>query len=812
MLDGHAGRLLFYFTYLLVTLIIELHERRYFMKQFRKLVLRLFVLASTLFVIQACEVSNVTLNDQLDKIGGVSYLYEQDGSTYEVTNLNEQYEFKITSTTDTLHGYLIQEGLYIAYNDESYRLINKDSSYYDAYLTDIFLIDLDAFRDSNFKESLGTYQIDELNFLKSNLTASNVSINFDEENLNEVTAKIANEVITFTFKTYEGITSAILDKQPFEVFSYEDNQTIQGLPLISYAYFNELTETQVSLVTLGEKNYTFYDHLSFFSTLSFMDSVTFIHKKTSGDPLFRPFESGVVGVIEAPIYDINDVFNQTLVIGSLINTTLSIDEIGSDYLIITKLEQSIQIKFDESELSLLDQFKKGDIIAFSLLLVKSSDTLIYDEQSSYVINYQGEIEKVTTLPSVKDVSKSLGLTTGLPSTGNPKMLVLPIAFTNYTAPYQMVSNLEKVLFGTKEQTGYHSLQSYYLASSYGNLSIDGDVLEPFVAPNTSGYYERDYKNGNEYVDYDLLEMALNYHNNRVDYSQYDSDNDGYIDSIMMVYTAPVSFNSGSDLWWAYTYQYESSPVKYFDGVKADYYIFMGYDFIDEVVNDNVYLELNALTFIHETGHLLGLDDYYDYDLNKGPAGGIGGSDMMDATVGDHNPYSKLLLGWIDPYVTNGEDLTLTLKPYVSSGDVLIIPKNPLNSVFQEYLIIDFYTPTGLYQLQQGYNGLFTLPGIRIYHVNSTLNTTSNIYNMWSIPRQNNTDTTVKLLKLLEADMRNDIESTLNSDYGEYSENSDLFQVGSHLSNYRWSDGSYLNLTFNIHSITANGVDLTVDFQ
>ncbi|MFA7376548.1 MAG: hypothetical protein WCZ13_03485, partial [Acholeplasmataceae bacterium] len=175
------------------------------MKQFRKLVLRLFVLASTLFVIQACDISSVTLNDQLDKIGGVSYLYEQDGSTYEVANLNDQYEFKITSTTDTLHGYLTQEGLYIAYNDESYRLINKDSSYYDAYLTDIFLIDLDALRDHLFKESLGTYQIDELNLLKGNLTASNVSIEVDDENLDSITAEIATEIITFTFKTYEGI-------------------------------------------------------------------------------------------------------------------------------------------------------------------------------------------------------------------------------------------------------------------------------------------------------------------------------------------------------------------------------------------------------------------------------------------------------------------------------------------------------------------------------------------------------------------------------------------------------------------------------
>ena len=39
--------------------------------------------------------------------------------------------------------------------------------------------------------------------------------------------------------------------------------------------------------------------------------------------------------------------------------------------------------------------------------------------------------------------------------------------------------------------------------------------------------------------------------------------------------------------------------------------------------------------IHETGHALGLDDYYD---TVGSTGGFGGGTMMDSNVGDQDPY------------------------------------------------------------------------------------------------------------------------------------------------------------------------------
>ena len=63
---------------------------------------------------------------------------------------------------------------------------------------------------------------------------------------------------------------------------------------------------------------------------------------------------------------------------------------------------------------------------------------------------------------------------------------------------------------------------------------------------------------------------------------------------------------------------------------------------------------DAHTFIHETGHMIGLDDYYSYDRGKGDYGGLGGLDMMDFNIGDHNGYSKWMLGWLHPQMVKNQ--------------------------------------------------------------------------------------------------------------------------------------------------------------
>ena len=132
--------------------------------------------------------------------------------------------------------------------------------------------------------------------------------------------------------------------------------------------------------------------------------------------------------------------------------------------------------------------------------------------------------------------------------------------------------------------------------------------------------------------------------------------------------------------------------------------------------------VDAHTLIHETGHLLGLEDYYDYDGKMGTAGGL---DMMDNNIGDHTAYSKYSLGWTNPYVVTG-DSEITIKPFESSGDMILIKDDWNHSAMDEYLLIEFYTPTGLNakDAEAKYAGIYPImfqkPGIKVYHIDSRL--------------------------------------------------------------------------------------------
>lgn len=427
-------------------------------------------------------------------------------------------------------------------------------------------------------------------------------------------------------------------------------------------------------------------------------------------------------------------------------------------------------------------------------------------------------QPTTGLPTIQDQMDVVGI----PASGNVQVLVFVVDFSDFPASQSPISIpfIERAFNGDSSQMDFESLRSYYLKSSYQMLDIQADVYGFYRAENPASYYENEYEKlyaVDEYGDYlysddevtypdsDLIYELLLHYNHQIDYANYDSNQDGFIDAIYIIYTAPVSYESGSDLWWAYQdiYAYEGDQ---FDRVEPYYFMWAGVDFFFEGSE-----ELNARTIIHETGHLLGLEDYYDYDpegeLNFG---GLGGFDMMDNTLGDHNAFSKLSLGWINPIVLT-QSVTITIDAFDLSNEVLLLPNNWNQSIFGEYLLISYYRPLGLNEADQ--LEMFTIPGVMIHHVNAQLAETFDENSYYpSIYRYNNTDTAIKLLQLIEADMGNEIE-----DYST-AQNSDLFQVGDHFNksihaNYSWLQGDKSSLPFTIEilEMTASQVTLRITY-
>ena len=443
----------------------------------------------------------------------------------------------------------------------------------------------------------------------------------------------------------------------------------------------------------------------------------------------------------------------------------------------------------------------------------------------------GTMEKQTYNPStfdrgsLQDKMMNIEGAIGLPSTGDVKGLVIPVQFAGDTITQAQLDNLNIAFNGNSTDTGWESVSSYYQKASYGNLNFTFDIQTVYEAPKNSSYYAS-YSESYEEGGYTytrtgeevILKEVLAYYENQIDLTQYDNNDDGYIDAVYLIYSAPVDYDE-AEFYWAYTTWYYGEET--YDGVGAFYYFFAGFDFMDEsTANDpgSGYgqidgLKINAATYIHETGHLLGLDDYYDYDSSAGCNEGLGGADMMDYTVGDHNVYSKIMLGWLTPEIVN-ETTTVTIESSQSRASAILIPLNFNNSYFCEYLLIDLYSAQGLNALHASAEDSYLYDGasygVRIYHVSSSINDPFN-NDYGSFTDYNNTSTKIPLIKLVEADGDRKFASS-----GGLAAQSDLWKTGDTLSQvfpaYTRNDGKKVNFDITINSVSATSASITVTFN
>ncbi len=338
----------------------------------------------------------------------------------------------------------------------------------------------------------------------------------------------------------------------------------------------------------------------------------------------------------------------------------------------------------------------------------------------------------TDASNVKDVTDQGYYLDGCPTVGSPAVLVIPVDFSDVTAASKGydIAKLNAAFASNDPNDGFYSVYEYYKISSYGKLTVDFTILENWFRPkNNSSYYasstdSEGYANGDQII----IDEALAYLSTFMDLSDFDSDGNGVIDAIVIVHTLDI--NENVDFYWAYRYwnYYTDSDGYYYeyDGVSANDYLWASFDFLHESYdeNDNVdYSDntvMNTYTFIHEFGHVLGADDYYDTSgRSEGP---LCGMDVMDSMLGDHNAFTKFNYGWLTTsrLVVCEGSVTLTLEAFSKNGDTVIIANNWDDSLgaYQEYYIIVYYTSDGLNAGDDA--GYFTRDGIVVYHVNASL--------------------------------------------------------------------------------------------
>lgn len=316
---------------------------------------------------------------------------------------------------------------------------------------------------------------------------------------------------------------------------------------------------------------------------------------------------------------------------------------------------------------------------------------------------------------------------------------------------------------------HESVHEYYRRASQDQVNIQGSVLgwqnfakdrkqyEPVKAPsNLTAKQRREQQAFNDNTAiFRMLSEALTSVDATHDFAQYDNDGDGDIDLVTILYAGPAT--GWGSFWWAYRWEFFSPEAltKKFDGKRVKQFVFQ---FVEtRGPNGSDY---NPTTLLHEMGHAFGLADYYDYDSNVGPQGGVGGLDMMHANKGNQNAFSRWLLDWIKPTVVGSggpalRTLNASGSKLTSDKAIAIFPGLANGEApGQEMFIIENRHRIGNDE---------SLPsnGLVIWHIDASVTSDGVGFEF------DNSFTDRKLIRLLRADSPNDFndgESASSSTY------------------------------------------------
>lgn len=317
------------------------------------------------------------------------------------------------------------------------------------------------------------------------------------------------------------------------------------------------------------------------------------------------------------------------------------------------------------------------------------------------------------------------------SIGTQNVLVVPVTFNDQqdrindewlTALKGVLGNVMDDNGKVTEYTlssGNVSLSKYLSTSSYGKFTTNSYITEPYVL-NVSGAEAFQSYLSKSIVN-DITSWLKTQNFNR---AIFDQNNDGYYDIVILANTLQMteSLNGGylqaglaGGLYCTFAEDYSDAGTQENPSINAcitaSSFMLFGSSNLEKA---------NSTTIIHEFGHALGLEDYYD---NGKTSNTIGYFDMEADNKGDWNSYSKYILGWIDPVTVDGtqDEVEITISAYATHGDAIVVRAlgyKGSGTPFDEYIMIDLFAHDGLYAKDASNYGLQNAVGVRIYHVNS----------------------------------------------------------------------------------------------
>lgn len=249
-----------------------------------------------------------------------------------------------------------------------------------------------------------------------------------------------------------------------------------------------------------------------------------------------------------------------------------------------------------------------------------------------------------------------------PTKGSPKTIVILVEFqdqklrTENAREYFQRMMMEK---GFNEYGAQGSANDFFVESSRGQFNPQIEVYGPVQLKEKKRYYGRNVGGtpGADAAVEDMIIEAVRGVDSEVDFRQFDTDGDGDIDNVCVIYAGEGEATSSQavDIWPHASYIYDNFMLtEMLDGVRLNHYICLN-EFL------RAYNRAAGIgTFVHEFSHVLGLPDIYDTEYNMENEG----KDPVTAgswSVMDNGPYNGFglcpprfsayeayVMGWLDP--------------------------------------------------------------------------------------------------------------------------------------------------------------------
>ena len=226
--------------------------------------------------------------------------------------------------------------------------------------------------------------------------------------------------------------------------------------------------------------------------------------------------------------------------------------------------------------------------------------------------------------------------------------------------------------------GYPSAGQYFADQSNGTYRPQFDVFGPVNLSRNVAYYGTDKPGQDEGDDQhatDAVVEACILANEQftINWADYDSDSDGYVDFVYVIYAGKGQADGGtSETIWPHNWSVESARQSGYctysasqcrvGGKKLDNYAMSG-----EISGSS----LGGIgTLCHEFGHVMGLPDLYDTDYGTNYENNLTPNDWNIMDGGSYNgdghcppnydPWEKDFFGWLTPINlgNTGQNLTL----------------------------------------------------------------------------------------------------------------------------------------------------------